>query len=383
MNAQTSEALVERISARAPRGVTSVQVDGRPSREGNFPLLVGESPAMRALHAELRRVLQSDVAVCLRGESGTGKELVARTIHAEGRRSRGPLVAINCAAIPESLQESALFGHERGAFTGATQAQRGCFEQAEGGTLFLDELGDMSPATQVKLLRALQERMIRRVGGTADLRTNVRIICATHRDLEQEVANGRFREDLYFRLMVFPIEIPPLRDRLLDVPALVDHFLALLREDVGRGVIGVAPDATAALMQHRWAGNIRELQNVVHRAMLSCEGDVITLADLPQGIQRAAWERQPRAEDPSVPPIVGLPKRAEHDRGAAVVLPFLDLRKLERLAIFQALEVTGMQIGRAAALLGMGRSTLYRRVVELGLMPEGGESAAARAAACR
>ncbi len=171
--------------------------------------LIGESPAMRALGAAIERVLQSDVAVCVLGESGTGKEVVAREIHEDGHRKKGPFVAINCAAIPEHLQESELFGHEKGAFTGASATYRGRFEEAEGGTLFLDELGDMSPATQVKLLRALQEKAIRRVGGTSDIKTNVRVIGATHRHLEEMVRRGAFREDLYFRLMVYPIETPP------------------------------------------------------------------------------------------------------------------------------------------------------------------------------
>jgi DNA-binding NtrC family response regulator len=216
-----------------------------------------------------------------------------------------------------------------------------------------DELGDMSPATQVKVLRALQERTIRRVGGVADIRTNVRIICATHRSLEEEVAAGRFREDLYFRLMVYPLAVPPLRERAGDVPSLTAHFLHALRDDVGRDISRVATGALAALTAHRRPGNVRELQNVVHRAMLSCEGDEVRLADLP----------------PALGQIAGVPADAPSSPGIVASLPCLDLQVLERLAIQQALDTTGMHIWRASTLLGIGRSTLYRRLIELDLVP--------------
>ncbi len=326
--------------------------------------LVGQSGPMKALFDAIRRVFDSDVAVCILGESGTGKELVARAIHEEGRRRKGPFVPINCAAIPEHLQESELFGHEKGAFTGATATYRGRFEQAEGGTLFLDELGDMSPATQVKLLRALQEKSIRRVGGTVDIPTNVRIVAATHRDLEALVHKGGFREDLYFRLMVYPIEVPSLRDRSDDVALLVAHFLRSFRDDVGRDVTRISTEALEALLAHPWPGNVRELQNVVHRAMLTCDGQEIGLKDLPPALRKPVLPpvKSPKLTDTQPIPSVRAPS----------ALPTLVLRDLERLAIQEALAKTKGHIASAAKLLGIGRATLYRRVVEVGLAVEDG-----------
>jgi DNA-binding NtrC family response regulator len=327
--------------------------------------LVGDSAPMRAMTDTIRRIVDSDVAVCVLGESGTGKELVARAIHEGGRRAKGPFVAINCASIPEHLQESELFGHEKGAFTGATASYRGRFEQAEGGTLFLDELGDMSLATQVKLLRAIQEKSIRRIGGTRDQPTNVRLVAATHRDLEAQVKRGAFREDLYFRLMVYPIEVPPLRERLDDIPALVAHFMRLFASDVGRPVTRIAPEALDALMAHRWPGNVRELQNVIHRAMLSSDNDQLALKDLP-----------PQLQKPVLPPITERATPAPQTPApVAGKLPTLQLRELERLAIESALEQTTGHIASAAKLLGLGRATLYRRLVEAGLKVDGGDTA--------
>ena len=372
--------------------------------------LVGSSPAMRALVTAMDRVLASDVAVCILGESGTGKELVARAIHDDGRRMRGPFVAINCASIPEHLQESELFGHEKGSFTGATgtyrgrfeQAQdgtlfldelgdmspatqvkllralqeselfghekgaftgatatyRGRFEQAQGGTLFLDELGDMSPATQVKLLRALQEKAIRRVGGTTDIDTNLRVIGATHRDLEAMVRAGAFREDLYFRLMVYPIEMPPLRERKGDIPALIGHLMERHREDVGRALPKWSAEALDALMAHDWPGNVRELENVVHRAMLTAAGGRVGLADLPKVVRAPAL---PVIRSFTPPAMAAVRPAAPASRE----LPPLQLRQLEDLAIHEALEQVGGHIANAAKLLGIGRATLYRRITEL------------------
>jgi DNA-binding NtrC family response regulator len=326
------------------------------------PLLIGESSVMRALRGKISRILQSDVAVCVFGESGTGKELVARTVHADGRRANGPFVAVNCATIPENLQESELFGHERGAFTGATQTYRGCFERAEGGTLFLDELGEMSLGTQAKFLRTLQERTIRRVGGSSDIKVNVRMVCATHRNLEDEVKKGKFREDLYFRLMVFPIEVPPLRDRVDDIPQLVGHFMRALKADVGREYDRISPTALEALMAHNWPGNVRELQNVIHRAMLTCETDELDVPDLPPAIQRHVLPELPQM------PVSESGASASSPPGR---LPTLDLRKLEEFAVREALAQTDMHMGKAAKLLGVGRSTLYRRLLEMGIIAKG------------
>jgi DNA-binding NtrC family response regulator len=320
--------------------------------------IVGGGRPMRDLAQQVSRVLESDVAVCIFGESGTGKELVARAIHNGGPRKSGPFVAINCAGIPESLQESELFGHERGAFTGATQMRRGRFEQANGGTLFLDELGEMSLATQAALLRTLQERTIRRVGGGSELPVDVRIVCATHRDLRGEVEVGRFREDLYFRLVVYPIHLPPLRDRREDIPLLVGHFLRKLSADVGRHVERIEPDALDALSRHSWPGNVRELENVVHRSLLACSGDVVRLSDLPADIRSGVLPALPPA------PEKRSGSRLEDDFPEDEVVP---LRELERRAIQHALKVTQGSVSKAAKMLGIGRATLYRRIASLEL----------------
>src|SRR3954467_10574561 len=317
--------------------------------------IVGQSPKMRELAQQVQRVLESDVAVCVFGESGTGKELVARAIHSGGPRKRGPFVAINCAGIPESLQESELFGHERGAFSGATQTRRGCFEQANGGTLLLDEIGEMSLQTQASLLRTLQEKTIRRVGGSGEIPIDVRMVCATHRDLRAEVEAGRFREDLYFRLVVYPIHLPALRERVEDIPLLVGHFLRTLTSDVGRQIHRIAPEVLEALSKHRWPGNVRELQNVVHRSLLACRGDEITLSDLPPDIRELGL------------PSLGLsvvPNGHPHPQVENEILP---LRELERRAIQRALRATQGSVGKAAKLLGIGRATLYRRIATLDL----------------
>jgi DNA-binding NtrC family response regulator len=312
----------------------------RPLKEEPPSRFIGQSLPMRELGRKIARVVESDVTVAILGESGTGKELVARAIHADGPRRRGPFVAINCAAIADSLQDSELFGHERGAFTGALRQRRGCFEQANGGTLFLDELGEMSASTQARLLRTLEQRTIRRVGGAEDVPIDVRIVCATRRDLHADMATGRFREDLYFRLVVYPIELPPLRERHGDVPLLVSEVLRRLTRDVGRGEVQVHPEALAALARYEWPGNVRELINVLQRSVLLCQEEEITLADLPLYIRQ-----RPRA--PSEP--------------EGGVTP---LRELERSAIDRALVSAGGHVGMAAKLLGISRATLYRRMAD-------------------
>ncbi|MEQ8459509.1 MAG: sigma-54 dependent transcriptional regulator [Sandaracinaceae bacterium] len=334
--------LTERV-----RGLES-QLGGRRA----MARLIGDSAPMQELGGLIERVLSSDVAVAIFGESGTGKELVARTIHEQGHRSSGPFVAVNCAAIPESLQESELFGHEKGAFTGASARHLGRFEQAQGGTLFLDEVGEMSPATQAALLRTLQERTIRRVGGASDIPVDVRIVCATHRDLEGEVEAARFRQDLFYRLVVYPLQMPALRDRTDDVPALVRHFIEKLGPDVGRTPSRVDPVAIDALMRHAWPGNVRELQNVVHRALLACESDEMKLAHLPPAIRDRAL--------PSVPPPL-----SDRPRSRPPQLPLIPLRELEKRAIRRALDATEGNVSEAARLLGIGRATVYRRLAEM------------------
>jgi DNA-binding NtrC family response regulator len=324
--------------------------------------IVGGSPAMREMARQVERVLESDVAVCVFGESGTGKELVARALHQGGPRRSGPFVAINCAAIPASLQESELFGHERGAFTGAVQTRLGCFERARGGTLLLDEVGEMSPTTQAVLLRTLQERTVRRVGGNQEIPIDVRIVCATHRDLRGEVDAGRFREDLYFRLVVYPIHLAPLRERIEDLPLLVAHFLEKLRARTNHGVRRVSAEALAVLSRYRWPGNVRELENVVHRSVLACGGDEIGIQDLPPDMRESAL-REALAE-------VGRPAPGDPvDDGLGASGTVIPLRELELRAIRKALRVTGGSVAKAAKLLGIGRATLYRRLSELELSP--------------
>ncbi|MDL1949207.1 sigma-54-dependent Fis family transcriptional regulator, partial [Acidobacteria bacterium ACD] len=254
----------------------------RRVREDAFSrTLVGESPAMARLREEMERVVETDVSVCILGETGTGKELVARWLHENGPRARGPFVDLNCAAIPETLIESELFGHERGAFTGAVVRHRGKLEQADGGTLLLDELGEMSLATQARLLRVLQERTLVRVGGSERVPFDLRLVSATQRDLHDAVRQGRFREDLYFRVVVYPIRVPPLRDRRADLPLLVHHFIRKARAQTGRAVEAITPEALVRLEAHDWPGNVRELENAVQRAVVSARGPFLTTADFP------------------------------------------------------------------------------------------------------
>jgi len=248
--------------------------------------LLGRSAAMRTVFRTIERVAQSDATVLISGESGTGKELAARAVHDLGPRARGPFVPVNCAAIPETLMESELFGHERGAFTDARERRIGKFEQATSGTLFLDEIGELAPAPQAKLLRALQERVIERVGGTQPIAVETRIIAATNRDLEEEVRQGRFREDLYYRVHVVPVELPALRDRREDVRLLAEHFLA---EHVAAGSLATrfTRAALSALERHDWPGNVRELENAIERAITLASGDAIDVGDLPEALVRA------------------------------------------------------------------------------------------------
>lgn len=374
VRASVTQALA-RLRAIEQVRVARIQSDDRA--EGLVGV-IGRSPAMREMSDKIRRILDSDVTVCLFGESGVGKEVVARAIHESGRRRRGPFVAINCAAIPQSLQESELFGHERGAFTGANAVHKGRFEQAHNGTLFLDELGEMSAATQAALLRTLQEKTIRRVGGTTDIAVNARIVCATHRDLEAEVEAGRFRNDLYYRLVVYPVEIAPLRQRREDLPALVGHFLQKLRNDVGREISRLAPDALEAMARYEWPGNVRELQNVMHRAMLACDSDVIAVEHLPPALRKLSLPTLPVMPEPTPgavqasPPVErGGDGNSPANMGSALGRDEnLNLQDIEKRAIEKALLISNGSVSRAAKLLGIGRTTLYRRLNELGLPPE-------------
>jgi len=271
------------------------EVEGR-----GFPGIVGDSPAMKTVFRQLDRLAVSDVSVIIHGESGTGKELVARAIHESSSRRRGRFVAVNSAAIPESLIESELFGHEKGSFTGASTRRIGRFEEADRGTLFLDEIGELAPNVQAKLLRVLQERNFQRLGGSALIQSDFRLIAATHRNLAEEVKAGRFREDLFFRLAVFELELPPLRKRMQDIPILAQAFIKQGQEKIGgraNGQIGgVSPAALSVLLRYPWPGNVRELQNVIQRAMVVANGEEIEAEDLPDRLR--AEPAEPDAANP-------------------------------------------------------------------------------------
>ncbi|RMH17875.1 MAG: sigma-54-dependent Fis family transcriptional regulator, partial [Acidobacteria bacterium] len=268
------------------------EIDGR-----GYAGMVALSPAMRRMFRDMDRVAASDITVLVHGDSGTGKELVARGLHEASGRRDGPFVAVNCAAIPDTLEASEFFGHEKGAFTGANQRRVGRIEQADGGTLFLDEVGELSLGLQAKLLRVLQERRFQRVGGNVEIESDFRLIAATHRDLEEEVRAGRFREDLFFRIVVFELEVPPLRERGDDIQLLAQHFLAEADGQQGGQPPQLAPDALAALKAYPWPGNVRELQNAMEHARLVASDKVIRLADLPQRILAGREFRPPPADD--------------------------------------------------------------------------------------
>ena len=311
--------------------------------------MVGESYIMVQLREQVAMAAPTNGRVLIFGENGTGKELVARSIHSLSRRRSGPFVEVNCAAIPEELIESELFGHVKGSFTGAVADRRGKFEMAGGGTLFLDEIGDMSLKTQAKVLRALQEQVVEPVGGTMSVRVDVRVLAATNKDLPTEIRAGRFREDLYFRLNVIPIFVPPLRDREEDILLLAEHFMAELAREYGRRPKRLDPGAAAGLRAYRWPGNVRELRNVIERLMIMVPGDVITLADLTflDGAMLAADE---------APGAVTVPLHEARDR-------------FEREYILRALAAQNGNISRTADVLGVERSNLYRKMRAFGIGP--------------
>jgi DNA-binding NtrC family response regulator len=407
------------------------RVDSLSRQEStSFHGIIGGSAVMRRLFSQIERVARSDVTVAIHGESGSGKELVARALHDGGPRRNGPFVAINCAAIPEALQESEFFGHEKGAFTGAATRRIGRLEQADGGTLFLDEVAELSLTLQAKLLRSLQERSFSRIGGTGELATNFRLLTATHKDLVQEVAAGRFREDLYYRLAVFDLALPPLRERREDIPLLTHHFL-----QQQRGPDGVAfrldPAALAAMVAHPWRGNVRELQNAIYHSLVLANDGVVRLDDLPARVRDSARQSPSSASsarptsldaqpltslssvelpvaaspDTSVPSAPAprshavveefdgaddvvddvpedmvsggalLDSQADGDiphevpvpasagaSGDAPALPVMTLEALERRAIEEAVARHGGNLSAVAKELGLGRTTLYRKL---------------------
>ena len=324
-------------------------LDGLPV--GRMESIVGSHPSMQRLLSKVAQAAQSRATVLVFGETGTGKELIALAVHTHSKRGRGPFVRLNCGSLADTVLESELFGHEKGAFTGATGRRKGRFEQADGGTLFLDEVSEISPAVQVKLLRFLQEREFERVGSNDTIRVDVRIVAASNKDLAQLVEDGRFREDLYYRLNVVRLDVPPLRMRPSDIPMLAEHFLRRYAEENEKPIRGLTQRAIDALLAHPWPGNVRELQNAVEQAVVLCEGDRVDVHDLP---------------------IAPAPAQVEPLR---LMIPGVTLAELERFAILRTLEACGNSPTKAAAVLGISRRTIQYRLQQWGLSrpPRGGK----------
>jgi DNA-binding NtrC family response regulator len=311
-------------------------------REGRLGSLVGNSPEVLKLYQLLEQVGPTNASLLITGESGTGKELVARTAHAMSTRGRAPFVALNCSAIPETLLESELFGHERGAFTGATAVRPGCFELASGGTIFLDEVGEMPSNLQKKLLRVLEERRVRRLGGRVEIAVDVRIISATNADIARLLRAGAFREDLYYRLNVFEIHLAPLRERTGDVPVLAHHFLKQLARDNGKSIHGFTDEALERLNHFDWPGNVRELRNAIERAVVVCSGQEIDVHHLPQSLKAK--------------------QRLSGGGGGVMIPPETPLEEAERLLILDTLDRTGGNKTHAARVLGITTKTLHAKL---------------------
>jgi DNA-binding NtrC family response regulator len=333
---------------------------GEKSRYG----LVGSSTEMQSIFAVIEKVADTPSTVLITGESGTGKELVAKALHEQSGRKDEPFIKINCAAIPKTLMESEMFGYEKGAFTGATSSKPGRFELADGGTLFLDEIGEIPVEMQVKLLRAIQESEFERVGGLKTIKVDVRLITATNRDLEQEVQRGNFREDLFYRLNVVPLQIPPLRKRTGDIPLLVTHIIKKFNERLKKSITGISDEALAALETHSWPGNIRELENVLERTILFCKGDRIERSDL----QLASSAQDLASQSQPVPVGVGDDEdEAGELSGSLKEVVRAETARVERELIVKALDETGGNVTQAARLLKISRKSLQMKMKEFGL----------------
>jgi DNA-binding NtrC family response regulator len=324
----------------------------------SFGNIIGESESMNRIFDMVRQVSQGDISVLIQGASGTGKELIARAIHYDSPRSSGPFVTVNCAAIPVTLIESELFGHTKGAFTGAIAQKKGKFEVAHGGSIFLDEIGDMDPSSQAKLLRVLQDHTFERVGGTEPLTANVRVIAATNRELSRLVESNEFRADLYYRINVFPIEMPSLAERREDVPLLAAHFLHRFAESLDRKIDGFTPAVMNVLAEHDWPGNVRELENVVHRAVIAAGQGRIDLVHLPPELAEKGRSRI-QAGGVEIEPVAY--------RNEPTVDGIIPLADVERETIQRAIFATSGNLARAAQGLGIGRATLYRKVKQFDL----------------
>jgi DNA-binding NtrC family response regulator len=351
------QAVLERVRKKRELTARLKALEGRVRRAEGATRLVGASAGLDAVKRLVARVAASDSAVLVRGETGTGKELVARAIHEGSPRAAGPLVAVNCGALPEHLVESELFGHRKGAFTGADEHRAGLFEVADGGTLFLDEIGELPKALQPRLLRVLESGEIRRVGDSHPITVDVRVVCATHRSLEEMVAQGAFREDLLFRINTFEVAIPPLRERLDDIPSLVKHFVHKARPQTPPEAEVAEPAVLAAFAAHQWPGNIRELANVVEHALVLCDGLPLTVEHLPARLGAARLRTvSPAMPAAPVPPAPPLP--------LAPPLP-VRLRELEMQAILQGLERNHGNKARTAEELGISLKTLYNKLHQL------------------
>ena len=335
--------------------------------------LIGDSPEMHAIFGVIEKVADTPSTVLITGESGTGKELVAKALHEHSSRTSGPFIKINCAAIPKTLMESELFGYEKGAFTGATTAKPGRFELADGGTLFLDEIGEIPVEMQVKLLRAIQESEFERVGGIKTIKVDVRLITATNRDLERETRDGNFREDLYYRLNVVPLNIPPLRSRSDDVPLLVEHIITKFNDRLKKNVRGISDDAMRLLRGHSWPGNIRELENVLERTILFTTGDRIDVVDLPAELrgEDPARARSPTGEFTAAAAAAAASAMGTiTEPGASGSLKEMvraETSRVEKELIARALDETGGNVTQAAKLLKISRKSLQMKMKEFGL----------------
>jgi len=334
----------------------------------NIDGIIGTSPVLREVYKILEKVAPTDSTVLVTGESGTGKELLVRALHKNSRRHEKPFVPINCGAIPRELLESELFGHEKGAFTHAIRSRPGRFELADGGTIFLDEIGEMDLSLQVKILRALQEKEIERVGGTVTKHVDVRVVAATNRDLETEVAAGRFREDLFYRLNVIPLHLPPLRERGEDIMTLAAHFLEGFCSDKDRKTLCMSQQAKAMLMAYTWPGNVRELENFMERLSILCEGPQVTPLDLPEKIQRDTGmpAQQPQAPATAAPAGFQWPVLQDlRDKGLGLK-EFLD--EVEERLLHEALKEASGVKNQAAELLGIKRTTLIEKLKKRNLL---------------
>ena len=373
---------IRQIIAKALKTHALSRRDPRPeetSSVGRFRL-VGDSPAIRQIYAIIEKVANTPSTALITGESGTGKELIARALHENSSRHAGPFIKINCAAIPKTLMESELFGYEKGAFTGAVGAKPGRFELAHGGTLFLDEIGEIPVEMQVKLLRVLQESEFERVGGIKTIKVDVRLVTATNRDLAAELSTGGFREDLYYRLNVVPIHLPPLRERREDIPLLVSHFITKFNDRLRKEITHIEPEAVERLVSYNWQGNIRELENVIERTMLFCEGAVIRLANLPPELCGAAAVGEDRPSSfqasspshtnlPAVPAaaVVNVTPGSSEAVGSLKEAVKAETERVERELIQRALDETGKNVTQAARKLKISRKSLQTKMKELGL----------------